>query len=63
MNKSILMLVIVVSIIMLYQFVIKPIQTDKKLQECLSIPTQNATGTPEQIKDFEDYCFKKYGKN
>ncbi len=62
MKKSVFILAIVFSIVLIYQFIVRPIQSDKKLQECLNVPIRNATGTPQQIKDFEDYCFKKYGK-
>ncbi len=60
--KAMWILVIVVSVVLLYQFIFLPIQMNKKLQECLSIPSLNGTGTQDQVKEFEDYCFKKYSR-
>jgi hypothetical protein len=60
MNKIISISILVVAIVLLYSFVIRPIQRDKKLEECLY--GAGVTLAPEDTYErYEQACIQKYG--
>lgn len=58
---AILLLAIAASISMLYAFVYRPIERDKKLEECLY---GAGVTLPDNVsyEDYEKRCLEKYGK-
>ena len=60
-NKALWLLVVVIAIILLYQFVVRPMQMDKKLQDCLYGAGVNYVTTDAQMAAYNANCFKQYG--
>jgi hypothetical protein len=61
MNKMISISVLIISLVFLYHFVIRPIQQDRKLEECL-FGAGVTLGDGETYEDYEKACIQKYGK-
>lgn len=60
-NKAVWLLVIVIAVVLLYQFVVRPMQMDKKLEACLYGAGVNYVTTDEQLAAYKAECFQKYG--
>jgi len=51
--------VIVLSVVLVYQFIIRPIQMDNKLEKCLY---GAGVSSDVDLDSYKNFCFKKYGK-
>ena len=57
-----IVLVVAISIAILYQFVIRPIQRDQRLEDCLYGGAGSAwVQTDKDLETYKAECFKKYG--
>lgn len=61
MNKPLWVLVIVIAIVLLYQFVVRPVQMDKKLQDCLYGAGVNYVTTDAEMAAYNANCYRQYG--
>lgn len=60
-SKAVWILVVVVSVVLLYQFIFRPMHMDAKLEECLYGAGVTWVVTDEDWANYKETCFKKYG--
>jgi len=60
-SKAVWTLVIVISIALLYQFVVRPMQMDKKLRDCLYGAGVNYVTTAQELAAYNAGCYQEYG--
>ncbi len=62
MNKPLWTLVIVISIVLIYQFILHPLQMDRALDTCLQGDKITYGQTIEDSRKYDNFCFQRYGR-
>lgn len=61
-TKAVWTLIFVIVVVLLYQFVIRPMQMDKKLSECLYGRGVTWVTNDEQLAAYKADCYRQYGR-
>jgi len=58
-RNTVIIGIILISISFFYQFIIRPIQRDNKLEDCIY---GKGVSSDIDLEKYYDMCFKKYGR-